>query len=135
MRRASAAAFKTETDPWVGLYRGCSTLLGVSAAPDRQRIVYLDAPGAIGWTAMRRIQADCKGLLIAGVQLTIDEGRISGHDPSMLGSMLYGAVAEMAMSVAAADRTAERLVIAQHELAAIFRALDPQQAIEVPPAP
>src|SRR5487761_1533705 len=33
-----------------------------SAAPVRQRIVYLDAPGAIGWTAMRRIQADCKGL-------------------------------------------------------------------------
>jgi AcrR family transcriptional regulator len=134
MRRGCTAAFKAETDSWVGIYRGCRTLLEVSAAPDLQRIVYIDAPGAIGWPAMRRLQADCKALLIAEVQMSIDQGRISGHDAGMLGSMLYGAVAEMAMSVAAAERSAERLLIAKQELAAIFSAVDPLKAVEVTPA-
>jgi AcrR family transcriptional regulator len=133
MRRGCAAACKTETDPWVGIYRGCHTLLEVSVAPGRQRIVYIDAPGAIGWPAMRRLAADCKALLIAEVEASIAQGRITGHDAAMLGSMLYGAVAEMAMSVAAAEQSADRLLIAQQELAAIFNALDPLKAVKVPP--
>jgi AcrR family transcriptional regulator len=131
MRRGCTEAFKTETDRWVGIYRGCRTLLEVSAAPDLQRIVYIDAPGAIGWAAMRRLQADCKAVLIAEVQASIDQGRITGHDAGMLGSMLYGAVAEMAMSVVAAERSADRLLVAKHELTVIFNAIDPLKAVAI----
>ncbi len=65
-------AFQAEQDPWDGMFAGCRALLEASLEPAVRQITLLEAPGALGWSAMRDIQAGCKDQMRRGLAIAIE---------------------------------------------------------------
>ena len=100
-------AAAAERDPWAAFARGCRAFLDWCMDPARQRIFLLDAPGALGWEEMRRLEAGSLAMLELGLRRAMDAGRLRARPPGPLAHMLFGALCEAAMVVARApDPTA-----------------------------
>ncbi|MFC7588038.1 TetR/AcrR family transcriptional regulator [Nonomuraea antimicrobica] len=69
-------AFRAEQDPWDGITAGCQALLEASLEPAVRQITLVEAPAALGWTAMRDIQAGCKEQLRRGLTIAVEAGCI-----------------------------------------------------------
>ena len=98
-------AFLAERDPWDGMSAGCRALLEASLEPAVRQITLVEAPGALGWTVMRGIQAGCKEQMRIGLAIAVEAGCIPDRPLDPLTSLLYGAICEGALDIArAADR-------------------------------
>jgi len=97
-------AYRRKRDPWAGFYSGCRAFFEASLDRDVQRITLLDAPGAIGWEAMREIENQYSlKLLKNGLSEAIEAGRIAKRPVDPLAHLLLGAMCEGAMMAARAD--------------------------------
>lgn len=96
-------AFLAERDPWDGLVAGSRAMLEASLEPAVRRITLVEAPGALGWTVMRGIQAGCKEQLRIGLALSVEAGCIPDRPLAPLTSLLYGGLCESALDIAGAD--------------------------------
>ncbi|GAA2401310.1 TetR/AcrR family transcriptional regulator [Actinomadura vinacea] len=96
-------AFRAEPDRWDGLLAGCRAMLEASLDPAVRRITLVEAPGALGWTVMRDIQAGCKEQMRTGLALTIEAGCLPERPLDPLTSLLYGGLCESALDIARAE--------------------------------
>ncbi|MBF6184141.1 TetR family transcriptional regulator [Nocardia farcinica] len=84
---------------------GPSLLRVLAEDPTTQRIVFLEAPAALGWTRWRAIDEGRSLALIAGLLTELRErGQLAeGVDPHLTAQLLLGAINEAGMRVAATD--------------------------------
>jgi AcrR family transcriptional regulator len=104
-----AQKYSHYNDPWEALFQGMREFLVGSMEPSTQRITLIDAPGALGWEAMREIRADCRRMMSYGLAQALGKGRFPRHEVESLASMIYGAQCEAAMAMAHADDPDELL--------------------------
>jgi AcrR family transcriptional regulator len=119
----SAAYLVVAEDPWEAVFAGSRAYLEASLDPEVQRITLFDAPGALGWEAMRDLGVNCRELTLRGVSRAIGTGAIPPRPAEPLTSLLYGGLSESAMAVVRAEdpRAALREVLA--DLRRLFDAL------------
>lgn len=98
--RAAAGA----ADPLDALRAGARAFLALSAEPEIERIVLLDAPAVLGWGRWREIGLRHGLGLVTGVlQAGMDAGAIARQPVTALAHLLIGALDEGAMLIARAD--------------------------------
>jgi AcrR family transcriptional regulator len=112
---AIAAVYAREKDPWDAFEAGCRAFLEACLEPGLQRIVMLDAFGALGWETIRRQEAGLLEAMERGIERAVDAGRIAPRPSAPLATFLYGALCETAMVVVRAeDQTgAQREAVAE----------------------
>ncbi|MEW2522104.1 TetR/AcrR family transcriptional regulator [Actinacidiphila alni] len=120
--RISAAYLRVE-DPWEAVYEGSRAYLEASLDPEVQRITLLDAPGALGWEAMRDLGVNCRQLTLRGVKYAIKQGAVAPRPPDPLTSMLYGGLSESAMAIVRAEDPRAALAETLADLRKLFDAL------------
>lgn len=110
-----AQAYTRKDDPWDAFEAGCRAFLTECLKPDVQRIVLLDAYGAIGWEEMRRLEAPLLEMMEAGISRAAQAGRIDSRPPEPLAHFLFGALCETAMIVARAggEKEAHRRAVTE----------------------
>jgi AcrR family transcriptional regulator len=101
--KVSAAYRKVADDPWEAVFEGSRTYLEASLDPEVQRITLFDAPGALGYEAMRDLGVNCRELTLSGVQRAIRKGAIPPRPAAPLTAMLYGGLSESAMAIVRAE--------------------------------
>ncbi|MFF4413026.1 TetR/AcrR family transcriptional regulator [Streptosporangium sp. NPDC001559] len=95
-------AFRARQDPWDGMSAGCRRLLEASLEPAVRQITLVEAPGALGWSAMRDIQAGCKEQVRRGLAIAIEAGCVPDRPLDPAASLLYGGICEIALDIARA---------------------------------
>lgn len=95
--------YARKRDPWDAFEAACRAFLEECLDPAVQRIVLLDAPAAIGWGAMRRLEAPLFTMMEFAITQAVDAGRIARRPAAPLAHFLFGALCEMAMVVARAE--------------------------------
>jgi AcrR family transcriptional regulator len=99
---AVMAAVEAKEDPWEAFEAGCGAFIEACQEPGAQRIFLLDAPAALGWETIRRLESGSLELMKQGIQMSIDAGSIEDRPVVPLAHLLFGAVCESAMVVARA---------------------------------
>lgn len=117
------AAYLAETDPWQAVFEGGRAYLEASLDPEVQRITLFDAPGALGWEAMRALGVNCRALTQRGIAHAIREGAIAPRPDGPLTSMIYGGLSESAMAIVRADDPQAALDETLTDLRILFDAL------------
>jgi AcrR family transcriptional regulator len=124
-RMAEASA--RHTDPWSRVEAGLDALLQAVLEPENRRIVFEEAPVALGWARWREIDHEyMMGVLRASLEALHAAGLIHAEPLDFVTPVLFGAIAEatqaaaQAPDVKAAQRTAKRLVLQ------LLRGLAPQ---------
>jgi AcrR family transcriptional regulator len=121
---AISRAYGHEHDPWSGFRAGVQASLTISCRSDVQRITLVDAPGAIGWKAMREIEDRyTMPMLERGLQRLVDDGWIEPRPVAPLARLLFGGICELAMGVAHSSRPRRDKVAAAAELNRILDSL------------
>ena len=116
-----AAAYTRKKDPWDAFKAASRAFLEECLDPGLQRIVLLDAPAAIGWEGIRRLEAPLLELMELAISRAIEAGRIALRPPGPLAHFLFGAICEMAMVVA---RAGDQKVAQRQAATEIGRILD-----------
>lgn len=119
----SEAYFKVADDAWEAVFAGSRAYLEASLDPHVQRITLLDAPGALGWEAMRDLGVNCRELTERGIARAIRKGAIADRPAAPLTSMLYGGLGESAMAIVRADDPQAALQDTLTDLRKLFDAL------------
>jgi AcrR family transcriptional regulator len=98
------------TDPVLALEHGVDVFLRACSEPATQRILLIDGPAVLGWTAWREMDGRYGlGLLKRGIKRGVASGRLRRLDSDMLAHVLLGAMTEAAMVVArSSDPATER---------------------------
>ncbi|QZT64565.1 TetR/AcrR family transcriptional regulator [Mycolicibacterium austroafricanum] len=97
------AAYRGAEDPWQGFAAACRAFLTECLDPGVQRIVLRDAPAALGWEQVRRLEAPLLEMMETAIAAACDAGRIPPRPPALLARFLFGALCETAMVIARAD--------------------------------
>jgi AcrR family transcriptional regulator len=118
-----AAAYARHEDPWDAFEGGCRAFVKACQEPGVQRITLLDAPAALGWEEIRKIESGSLEMMVLGIDRAIEAGRIAAHDSRQLAHLLFGAICETAMVVARAPDQRAALREAVAELASVLYAL------------
>jgi AcrR family transcriptional regulator len=121
--RISSAYLAVAADPWEAVFEGSRAYLEASLDPEVQRITLFDAPGALGWEAMRDLGVNCRELTYKGIARAIRKGAIPDRPADPLTSMLYGGLSESAMAVVRAADPQAALAEALTDLRRLFDAL------------
>jgi AcrR family transcriptional regulator len=100
---ALAATYSRKKDPWQAFTAASHAFLDECLDPALQRIVLLDAPAAIGWEGIRRLEAPLLDQMKLAISRAVEAGRIAARPVGPLAHFLFGATCEMAMVVARAD--------------------------------
>ena len=100
---ALAAVYVRKKDPWAAFEAGCRAFLEECLEPGLQRILLLDGTAAIGWEAMRRLEAPLFEMMEIGITRAVEAGRIAPRPAGPLSHFLFGALCETAMVVARAE--------------------------------
>lgn len=110
LTEALVAAYLGEEDPWEALAVSCRTFLDACQEPGLQQIVLLDGIAVLGWEGVREREAGLLDALTQAIERAVDAGRISPRPARPLANFLFGALCELAMSVARAEsqRVAKR---------------------------
>ena len=117
-----AAASKSE--PWDQFLAAIDATLEICAAPDVQRIVFIDAPTVIGPAAWREVELRYAfGGMRASLQGLMDSGVILAGSADVLASIMLGALIEAARAVARADDKAAAMADARSTMAQLFASL------------
>ncbi len=127
MRRVVEASAK-HTDPWQRIEAGLGAFLDAALEPANRRIVFEEAPVALGWVRWREIEQQyMMGVLRASLRALHDAGLIRAEPLDIVTPVIFGAIAEAAQVAArepdtkAAQRTAKRLIVR------LVRALEPER--------
>lgn len=123
LTRIITAAYLRVEDPWEAVFESSRAYLEASLDPEVQRITLFDAPGALGWEAMRTLGTNCRDLTGRGVARAIELGAITARPAEPLTSMLYGGLSECAMAIARAEDPGAALSDAVDDLRRLFDAL------------
>lgn len=109
------AAYLRKKDPWEAFKASCRAFLDECLEPGLQRILLLDASAAIGWEAIRRLEAPLLEMMEIAISRAAEAGRIGPRPPAPLANFLFGAICELAMVVARADnqKLAQRQAVAE----------------------
>jgi AcrR family transcriptional regulator len=115
MRTPLAAAYTRKKDPWDAFKAASRAFLDECLDPGLQRIVLLDAPAAVGWEGIRRLEAPLLEMMELGISRAVHAGCIAARPPGPLAHFLFGAICEVAMIVARADdqKAAQRQAVAE----------------------
>jgi AcrR family transcriptional regulator len=122
LARIASAAGDVE-DPWEAFEAGCVAFVEACQEPGVQRIFLLDAPVALGWETIRRIESGSMTMMVAGIERAAEAGRISPARPAQLAHLLFGAICEIAMVVARAPDQEAALAEATAQLRELLRSL------------
>jgi AcrR family transcriptional regulator len=124
LSRAIVAAYQNaDDDAWVAFEAGCRAFLEASQEPGVQRIVLLDAPVALGWETIRRLEAGTLALMELGLRRAIEAGRIAPRPTRPLAHLLFGALCESAMMVAREPDASAARGAAMQELGELLHGL------------
>ncbi|WP_225993390.1 TetR/AcrR family transcriptional regulator [Actinomadura rudentiformis] len=114
------AAVATQSDPWSQAMAGIDTYLDLCLEPRTQELALRQAPIALGWTRWREIEErHALGLIRAQVESLTAAGLIRRRSTGMLSGILFGALIEAALAIAAADDRSQ----ARQEAGEIIRSL------------
>ena len=117
-------AASRKSDPWERLLAAVDATLDICAAPDVQRIVFIDAPTVIGPAAWREIELKYAfGAMQAALQRLIASGVIRPGSADVLASILLGALMEAARAVARAGGRDAARKDARATMARLFTSL------------
>ena len=119
----SAAYLKAAADAWEAVFEGSRAYLEGCLDPAVQRIMLFDAPGALGWEAMRDLGVNCRELTEHGIAHAIRKGAIPDRPAAPLASLLYGGLSESAMVIVRADDPQAALQETLTDLRRLFDAL------------
>jgi AcrR family transcriptional regulator len=98
----SGQAYASKEDPWDGFYEGCRVWLDAATDPGVQQIIFLDAPAVLGWETVRAIDSDyALALMTAALEASMDAGRIPRRPVRPLAHILFGAMTEASLLLAA----------------------------------
>lgn len=100
---AIGEAYARKADPWDAFEAGCRAFIESSLDPGLQRITLLDAPGVLGWEAIREIESPALALTEVGIERAMDAGRLPRRAPQPLAHLLFGAMCEGAMKIARSE--------------------------------
>jgi AcrR family transcriptional regulator len=121
---AISRAYTRQNDAWSGFRAGVQASLTISCRADVQRITLVDAPGAIGWEAMREIEdRSTMPMLERGLQRLIENGCIEPRPVAPLARLLFGGICELAMGVAHSSHPRRDKLAAAAEINRILDAL------------
>jgi len=117
-------AAEAEADPWAGLLAGCRAFLTASLSDTHRRILLIDAPSVLGWSAWRQQDANASGRhLEEALRELSDDGVISVHSVVGTATLLSGAMNEAALHIAEAENSSATLESVWVDLARIMAAL------------
>ena len=118
----SLAAYRRKRDLKRGFYEACRAFFEASLDPGVQRITLIDAPAALGWDGMREVEDRYSmALIVNGLQLAIDDGRIARRPVEPLAHLVFGATCEGVMLVA---RSEDQRAMTRKVLAELKRLID-----------
>jgi AcrR family transcriptional regulator len=110
-------------DPWTA-FRSCShAYLDAVLAPDRRRILFQDAPAALGELAWDIILSEGLGAMVDDLTRLVADGRVVAVDPLALGHALNGATVNLAHWASQGGAAEGRLARAHTTLAVMFDGL------------
>lgn len=98
---AVARAADAHADPWDQLTAGCRAFLSASTAPDVRRIMLLDGPAVLGWSAWRSLdEAGSARHLSEALDALVAAGVLRPQPVAPLAHLLSGAMNEAALWLA-----------------------------------
>ena len=113
-----AEASAKHTDPWKRVDAGFGAFLEAALEPENRRIVFEEAPIALGWARWRGIEQQyMMGLLRATLRSLHEAGLIHAEPLDLVAPVLFAAIAEATQVAAqgadtkAARRAAKRLML------------------------
>ena len=105
-------------DPWARIDAGVGAFLDAALEPENRRILFEEAPVALGWARWREIEQEyMMGVLRASLRSLDDAGLIRAEPLDLVAPVLFGAIGEATQVAArepdttAARRAAKRLVL------------------------
>ncbi|MBE2271234.1 MAG: TetR/AcrR family transcriptional regulator [Anaerolinea sp.] len=107
------------SDAWEQLKAGCAAFLEATRDPQVQRIMLVDAPAVLGWSAWRSLDAQYSmSSLREGLQALMTAGELAPLPLDALTHLLSGAMNEAALWIAQSDHPAalEEAVMTLHHL-------------------
>ncbi|MEU0492079.1 TetR/AcrR family transcriptional regulator [Nocardiopsis sp. NPDC006139] len=115
---AVATAADAEPDPWDRLTAGCRAFLAAATAPDVRRIMLVDGPAVLGWSAWREMdEANSARHLTEALTELVAAGVLPPRPVEPAAHLLSGAMNEAALWLA--DRSGP------DDLDAVWAALEP----------
>jgi AcrR family transcriptional regulator len=123
-----AEAYRRERDPWDGFHAGVEAFLNALLDPQVQRILLVDAPGALGEQAVLADTAGGGSLpqIERGLRHAMETGSIAKRPVEPLAHMIYGAVCATAQLVARSAQPKHTLRVALAQLHTMLDAfIDP----------
>lgn len=122
-RRVVAAA-QAAPDPWQALLAGSRAFLVAATASDVQRIMLLDGPAVLGWSAWRELDARYSMKQLREHLVALREaGLIRPVSPDALTYLLSGAMNEAALWIAAHPNATQALEETEEALEVILLGL------------
>ena len=101
---ATAAELTAVDDPWELLVRGTRSFFDSCTDPAVMQIGLTDAPAVLGWQEWRAVGSRyALGLVTFALQNAMDAGVLRRVDVKPLSHLIFGALGEAAMLIAAAD--------------------------------
>jgi AcrR family transcriptional regulator len=116
-------AYGRHEDPWEAFGAGAAAFIQACQEPGVQRIVLLDAPSAIGWEQIRKLETASLRMVEEGIRRAIDAKAIARRPVEPLANLLFGGICESAMAVARASDQKVALRAALRELDALLAAI------------
>jgi AcrR family transcriptional regulator len=120
---AIVAAYQRRKDAWEAFKEACGAFIVTCQQPGVQRIFLLDAPSALGWETIRRLESGSLQMMEQGIERAIEAGSIEPRPVQPLAHLLFGAICESAMVVARAPDQEAALAEALAELSRMLQAL------------
>jgi AcrR family transcriptional regulator len=102
LSEAIVEAYQRRQEPWEAFEAGAAAFVEACQEPGVQRIFLLDAPTALGWETIRRLESSSLGMMELGIERAIEAGSIETRPVKPLAHLLFGALCESAMVVARA---------------------------------
>lgn len=111
-------------DPWARMLGGIDAFLDALMDRDLLRIVFVEAPAALGWSEWRELDAGKSVTLVAGrISEAVDSGVMRAHSPIGLAHLVLGALNEAGMFVAASRDPARARDAVRDDLHALLSGL------------
>ena len=108
--RACAEAGARRRDTAAALKAGIARYLEEVGDPAVARITLVDGPTALGWERWRTCDdSSFRSMLVATLEQLAAEGRLRGYDIEVLADMLLGAITEVALAIAHARPSEQRI--------------------------
>jgi AcrR family transcriptional regulator len=123
LSEAIVAAYGQHEEPWEAFEAGAAAFVEACQEPGVQRIFLLDAPSALGWETIRKLESGSLQMMEQGIRRAIEAGSIEERPVEPLAHLLFGALCESAMVVARAPDQESALADALAELHRLLASL------------